>query len=114
MSSSILPDPYVLDALANDIEDLEGILRMLNSDTPLGWYRERGCRFQREEVVEALCRTIRGREVRGYLLHESGTELVPLAEGELPSLSFDEAWFEMTDRGRLRHADWRPPTIDML
>ena len=31
------PDLYVLDALANDIEDLESIARTLNSDTALGW-----------------------------------------------------------------------------
>jgi hypothetical protein len=33
----VAPDLCVLDALANDIEDLESVLRMLNSCTALGW-----------------------------------------------------------------------------
>ena len=40
MAKERLPDMYVLDALANDVEDVEAILRMLNSDTALGWHNE--------------------------------------------------------------------------
>jgi len=36
------PDLYVMDSLADDTEDLEGILRMLNRDMVLGWHEEWG------------------------------------------------------------------------
>ena len=51
-------DLYVLDSLANDIEDIEAILRMLNSDTVLGWYHEWGRQFTREDIVTALSRLV--------------------------------------------------------
>lgn len=47
------PDMYILDTLANDVEDLESILRMLNSDTAIGWHKQWGRRFTRDEVVPA-------------------------------------------------------------
>jgi hypothetical protein len=36
------PDLYVMDSLADDTEDLEGILRMLNRDMVLGCHEEWG------------------------------------------------------------------------
>ena len=33
------PELYVLNALADDIEDLSAIMRTLNSDSAIGWHR---------------------------------------------------------------------------
>lgn len=66
-------DLYVLDTLADDIEDLATILRVLNSDELISWYREWGRSFHREEVVESLTWLITNDFVR---------VLVPSADGQ--------------------------------
>jgi hypothetical protein len=107
-----LPDMFVLDALANDIEDLDSIVRMLNSETALGWLSEWGRSFRREEVVEALSRLI----VRGFvtvlILHSDRSGLQKLPAMTLPPLGYEEAYFSMTDRGRLLHSSWEPDLWD--
>jgi hypothetical protein len=104
----VLPDLYVLDALANDIESLEDVLRMLNSDTVLGWHRTWGRPFQRAEIVESLARLIKEESVRAHVLTPDGKGLDPLPPRTLPSATFDDVWFEMTPHGRMRHANWEP------
>ncbi len=102
------PDPYVLDALANDIEDLESILRMLNSDTDLGWAKEWGRAFSRGEIVEALSRLIK-RELVCVLVHaRDGKSLTSLAPGTLPPGDYEHVYFSLTERGRLVHTNWHP------
>ena len=107
MTVNRLPDMYVLDALASDIEDLEGILRMLNSETELGWHKEWGRKFSREEIVEALCRLVSDDLVLTYVTPEK-PGLVALAPRALPPGDFDDAWFGLTEKGRLVHANWEP------
>ncbi len=102
------PDLYVLDALSNDIEDLESILRMLNSDTALGWAKEWGRAFTRGEIVEALTRLIRKAFVRVLVLADDGKSLTDLDPGTLPPNDYAEVYFSLTERGRMVHADWDP------
>ena len=103
------PDLYVLDALANDIEDLESILRMLNSDTVLGWSDEWGRAFRRDEVVESLSRLIQKGWVQVLVHAVDGKSLSELATGSLPPDSFDDVYFSATGAGRLVHRNWNPP-----
>ncbi len=103
------PDLYVLDALANDIENLEGILRMLNSDTALGWAKEWGRAFSRPEIVEALSRLIKRELVCVLVYARDGTSLTHLAAGALPLGDYEHAYFSLTERGRLMHTNWHPP-----
>lgn len=106
------PGLYVLDTLANDLEDLESILRMLNSDTMLGWKWRWGRSFTRQEVVQALVQLIRADYVRVAAIAPDGTSLEPLAPRQLPAGSFDDVWFEMTPAGRLVHTNWDPELRD--
>jgi len=107
MAKERLPDMYVLDALANDVEDVEAILRMLNSDTALGWHNEWGRKFRRDEIIETLCRLVADDLVRVYETKEE-PGLVPLPSRTLPPANFDAAWFGLTERGRLVHTNWEP------
>lgn len=102
------PDPYVLDALANDIEDLDSILRMLNSDTSLGWAAEWGRPFQRGELVEALSRLADKDYVQVLVLAPDGKSLESLSPTALPPGSYQDAYFALTARGRLVHRNWDP------
>jgi hypothetical protein len=104
------PDLYVMDTLANDLEDLEGVLRMLNSDTVLGWHREWGRKFQRKDVVEALSRLIRNDMVQAYVLSEDGKSLEVLPPQTLPPGSYDDAYFGLRPHGRIAHQNWEPAT----
>jgi hypothetical protein len=107
-----LPDMYVLDSLANDIEDLDNILRILNSDTTLGWHKQWGRHFGREEIVQSLARLIKNGCVRVSVLTADGKWLEELAPLELPPESFDHVWFAMTPHGRIVHTNWHPAGLD--
>ena len=102
------PDLYVMDSLANDIEDLESILRMLNSDTVLGWHKEWGREFERAEIVEALSRMIRDDMVRVYVFAAGNKVLEEAPPRSLPPASYDDVYFGLTPRGRLVHQNWEP------
>ena len=106
------PDLYVLDALANDVENLDGVLRALNSESALGWRKVWGRQFTRDEIVGSLLRMMRDGHVRAYVLSEDGRGLEPLPLRAAPARSFDDAWFGMTEHGKIRHATWQPKIDD--
>lgn len=108
MKQETKPDLYVLDTLANDLENLEGIMRMLNSDTVLGWHREWGRHFERKEIVEALSRLVRTDMIQVYVLSEDGKALEALPPQQLPLSSYDDAYFGLRPRGRMTHSNWEP------
>jgi len=99
-------DMYVLDSLANDVEDLDSILRLLNGSTEFAWRGEWGRAFRREDVVASLSRLIRRRAVRAYVLSVDGRRLEGLSEGVLPSGDFGDAHYGMTPHGRMMHSHW--------
>ena len=110
MMNAALPDMYVLDTLANDVEELESILRMLNSETDLGWHEEWGRNFTRPDVVSALSRLIRQDFVRVFVPDEEGKALLEIAQRSMPPANYDDVYFGMTERGRLVHTNWDPET----
>lgn len=108
MNATFLPDMYVLDTLANDVEDMDSILRMLNSDTDLGWRKEWGRDFKRDDVVAALSRLIRHDFVNVLIPDEQSKSIREIARRAMPPGSYDEAYFGITERGRLAHSNWNP------
>lgn len=108
MSRARLPDLYVLDTLADDIEDLATMMCALNSDTSLGWHRLWGRHFTREEIIPALSRLIKGGLVQVASLSVDGKSIESLPAGQLPPGDYDDVWFLMTSRGRLVHSNWDP------
>lgn len=102
------PDNFVLDAMANDIESVDDLVRILNSDSELGWSDVWGRPFARNEVVAAVRRLVLVGLARTYTFAERGIEVTPLADGVLPS-NMSDAYFGMTDRGRAAHAAWDAP-----
>jgi hypothetical protein len=102
-------DLFVLDTLANDLEALDDILRMLNSATVLGWRHAHPDPFEREEVVLALARNIKAGLVEACVYDPAAKALVGLGEHVWPDGSMDEFWFRMTRRGRMVHEAWDPP-----
>jgi hypothetical protein len=101
-------DYFVLDSLANDLEALEDVLRILNSDA-IGWRTHHPEPFTKDEVVPTLCRCIRDGLVRAAVLGADGKYLEPLEDRALPTCSVDDVWFELTARGRIVHSTWEPP-----
>ncbi len=108
MTHPNLPDMYVLDALASDIESLDDILRVLNSTTELGWRGEWGREFHRSDIVQALGRLVEGDLVRVYVLDSATRGLVTCPPRTLPPGDFDDVWYGITERGRVVHTNWEP------
>lgn len=102
------PDHYVLDAIADDVEDVAAIMRMLNSDSVIGWHHTWGRQFDRNEVVEALSRLVKADLARVSVLSGDAKGLVELLPKQLPPGHYDDAWFAMTPQGRLVHTNWHP------
>ncbi len=99
-------DMYVLDSLANDVEDLDSILQLLNGNTEFAWWDEWGHPFRREDIVESLSRLIRRKAIRAYVLSADGKRLEGLSEGVLPSGDFGDAHYGITPHGRILHRHW--------
>jgi len=102
------PDLYVLDSIADDAEDIDAILRMLNSDTAIGWRQTWGRPFERDEVVESLSRLVTADFARVLVLTSDGKGLMELPPKQLPPGNYDDVWFAMTPHGRIVHSNWRP------
>ena len=106
-----LIDFFVLDALANDLESLEDILRLINRDD-IGWRQfNRGRPYERSEVLAPLLRCIREGLIDVFSLESSGKSLSRLPSGALPPSSLDLYWFGLTPAGRLVHTNWNPPAL---
>ena len=103
-----LIDYFVLDSLANDLESLDDILRLLNSDG-LGWRSQHPVPFERAEILPSVLRLIRDGLVRAAVLGRDGKALESLADRVSPGERIDECWFELTAPGRIVHSSWEPP-----
>ncbi len=98
---------FVMDALADDVEDLESVLQRLNK-SPSRWRDAWGRDFGRNEVIEALSCLVSDDSVRVFVPDRAGTALVELPAKALPPATFDNAWFGLTSRGRLVRTNWDP------
>lgn len=102
-------DLFVLDALANDLEDLESVLRILNSPSELGWRDQHPAVFTREEVIPAVFRGIGEGNIEACVTAAAEPVLIGLGERKLPDGPLDEVWFRLTKRGRTVLNSWDPP-----
>lgn len=112
MSARTLLDYVVLDALANDLENLEDIERILNNPSELGWRDQHPLPFTREEIVPSLLRAIRERLVEVCRYTDDKRALAGLGEGTIPTTGLtNEDWFRLTDRGRTVLNSWEAPPL---
>jgi hypothetical protein len=111
MSTVLELDYYVLDVLANDIEDLESVLRLLNSPSELGWRDQHPTPFSREEVVPSLIRSIKRGLVEACVYSEATRQLEAAGPSVVPTVDFDAIWFRLTSKGRIVLDSWDPPPL---
>jgi hypothetical protein len=104
-------DLFLLDALANDLENLDDIVRLLNSEA-VGWRDRHPAPFTREDIVPALARVIQEDLVEACILDASGKFLTDAGSRVLPDGRWDDLWFRLTSRGRIVHSNWEPDTCD--
>ncbi len=99
-------DLFVLDGLADDLEDIIQLLKGLNHEE-FGYrsWRE-GASFAREEVVAALARLIREELVEACVWSDEHHALVDAGRTVLPEGDWTDVWFRMTKRGRILHTAW--------
>ena len=107
MAARAVIDYFVLDALANDVESLDGVLALLNH-ADVGWAAEYGRHFTPQDVVPVLLREVRQDLLRVCLWSDFEGALVPAAEGVIPEEPVDRCWFMLTPRGRLLLESWSP------
>lgn len=100
-------DMFVLDVVSNDLEAIDDVMRMLNRPDHLGWARERGGAFSREEVLGALVRLVREDAVR--VVAAEGDGLVEMPPGTFPEWRMKDCYFRITSKGKMRHQNWKPP-----
>ncbi len=104
-------DYFVLDALANDLEDIEHVLNLLNSPTEFGWRDQHSEPFSREEVIPALLRGIRKGNIEACVYSEEKRALIGAGEGVIPTVPLDDVWFRLSARGRVVLNSWDPPPL---
>lgn len=98
----------VLDALANDVESVEDVVRLANHPE-IGWTDLVGGPILEFSVVQALPRLIEEGLVRAYTLDATGNHLADLVVGMRPRVPLEECYFGLTAQGRAIHAAWEPP-----
>lgn len=74
-------DYFVLDSLANDLEAIENILAILNSDSEFGWRDQHPSPFTREEIVPALLRGIQRGDIEACVWSDRDRALVDVVRG---------------------------------
>ena len=97
---------YVLNSLADDLESIETIHSLLNKDGKDGFKDEWGGVIQRIDIFHAIKMLIDEKLITVFLPSGPNGELVPLESSGWDMSGVDEAWFGMTDRGRLKHIKW--------
>ena len=102
-------DYYVLDAVANDLESLDDIIRLVNHPD-VGWVAAAGRPISRADIVAALPRLVRDQLVQVYVPSATASEVEALPIGGLQAAPLDGCYFGMTAQGRIVHANWAPPT----
>ena len=103
-------DFVVLDALANDLEDIQHILEMANHHT-IGWRAlNAGRDYTREQIIPSLLRLVRDDLVEACSYSKPERGLVGIGRTVLPTGALDDFWFVMTPRGRVVHSSWEPET----
>lgn len=103
-----LHDYLVLDALSYDMEDLDGILSIINSPTEIGWLAYLGRPISEGEVALALRRCFEDALVIPRIGSPDGRSLTDAAGG-FPTGPLEGVWFELTPRGQLVIDNWEPP-----
>ena len=102
-------DMCVLDTVADDWEEFEHILELLNQDDDgvriPGWWIVRGQRFTEAEVTVALIRMVKRGWIRVAVDHASQAILTDIPEGTLPPRMAD-GWYYMSAKGRMVHSTW--------
>lgn len=102
-------DYFVLDSLANDIEAIENILKILNSDTEFGWRDQHPQPFERGEIIPSLLGGVQRGDIEACVWSEEDRALVVAGPGVVPGGYLDDVWFRLTDRGRTVLESWDPP-----
>jgi hypothetical protein len=101
-------DLFVLDALANDIEGFEDVMRLLNHEQ-LGWRHLHGAAIERDEAQEALRRVVIDGLAEVCLYDPDSRALRSYKASQWPvGTEVDDMWFRITEQGRSLHAAWEP------
>jgi hypothetical protein len=99
-------DFHVLDAIANDADLYDDILKHLN-DESTGWRAETGRPVQGAEVHAALLRLVRDHLVEVHLVDTAKNDFVGCGEGVWPpNTSLADMFFDLTGRGRVLYLNW--------
>lgn len=104
-------DYFVLDALANDLEDVEHIIHILNSPTEFGWRDQHPDPFTEQEVIPSLLRGVSEGNIEACVYSDQQKALIGAGEGVIPTGSLREVWFRLTRRGRMILKSWEPPPL---
>ena len=98
-------DGFVMDAIAFDADQLDGILAYLN-EPESEWRRSSERRAQRAEVLAALLRLVRSGSVSVWVPNPTGDDFVECGEGVWPDGPMGELYFDLTGRGMVRYLNW--------
>jgi len=105
MARSLL-DYHVLNAIVNDCDLYEDMLRYLN-ESEFSWHAEYGRTLQPVEVQVALLRLVQDGLVEVSLIDPVENDIVDCGERVWPAdKQLSEMFFDLTGRGRVLYLNW--------
>ena len=94
-----LVDLYVLDTVADDIEEYDNISRRVAKWDPAAL----------SQLLASLQRLVQQELIEACMLTADGRSLTGAGPGVWPVIPVPDLWFRMTSRGRMVHSAWEPP-----
>jgi hypothetical protein len=98
---------FILDALANDIESLADIVRLVNHPE-MGWAELAGGPISPGAVAAALPVLVEDDLIEAFAYAELTPELQALPRRRMPVEPLEQCYFGLTGHGREMHTRWQP------
>lgn len=101
---------FIVDVMRHDeVENVDGILQLINNSTNIGWRRAWPHDFTEEEVVYGLRLLLERKLVRPLIYSEETNQIVDWRGRGLPTLDIKNLWFRITELGWNAWERWQPP-----
>jgi hypothetical protein len=101
---------FIVDVMRHDeVENVDGILQLINNSTSIGWRAAWPHDFTEEEIIKGLRMLLEGKMVRPLIYDEVSKQIVDWRGSSSPSLDLRNLWFRITELGWKKWQQWIPP-----
>jgi len=103
---------FIVDVMRHDeVENVDGILQLINNSTNIGWRSSWPHDFTEWEVIKGLQMLLDRKMIRPLIYDKESKQIVDWKGSDLPRLELSEMWFRITELGWNKWEQWKPPEL---